>query len=219
MAAHKGLTINMLLFVGYKLRFCAYFAMLYFGIIYLWELKMIINGFRYAEIDFTHLEYFEDQIEYGTFSKGLQRTTDVYHDRDRMPSCPPYPRRMLGHLALDDSTIRNRSWLEIQRQNTDVLLGGKFIPRECIPRYKVAIIIPFRKRDNQLRTLLSHMHPIWKRQDISYQVYVITQIDGALFNRAKLLNIGVSEARKGDFAFHATLRSIIVLKVFNILAK
>ena len=50
------------------------------------------------------------------------------------------------------------------------------------------------------------MIPIFVRQNIRFKIFLINQIDGDLFNRAKLLNIGFKEARKENdfdcFIFH-----------------
>ena len=41
---------------------------------------------------------------------------------------------------------------------------------------KVAIIIPFRKRDEQLDTFVRHYHEIWRRQQIHYRLFVVNQV-------------------------------------------
>ena len=89
---------------------------------------------------------------------------------------------------------------------------GIYKPTDCSPveGQSVAIIIPFRDqlgvRRQQLFTLLHYMIPILIRQNIKYGFYVINQSGNALFNRAKLLNIGfdyVSDLDEFDcFIFH-----------------
>ena len=37
--------------------------------------------------------------------------------------------------------------------------------------------------------------PILIRQNIKFKIFVVSQIDGNLFNRAKLLNIGFNEGK------------------------
>ena len=41
----------------------------------------------------------------------------------------------------------------------------------------------FRDRDRELRILLHHLHPILKRQEITYIIYVIEQAGKTPFNR------------------------------------
>ena len=42
---------------------------------------------------------------------------------------------------------------------------------------------------------LHYTIPILVRQNIKFKIFVISQIDGNLFNRAKLLNIGFHEGQ------------------------
>ncbi|XP_062592866.1 beta-1,4-N-acetylgalactosaminyltransferase bre-4-like, partial [Saccostrea cucullata] len=56
--------------------------------------------------------------------------------------------------------------------------GGRYTPYECISRERVAIIIPFRDREEHLRILLHNLHPILQRQQLDYGIYVIEQISG-----------------------------------------
>lgn len=110
--------------------------------------------------------------------------------------CASRPPKLKGKLN-NISDLSNSSWDDIANLNRKVDLGGKYTPSTCKPRHKVAIIIPLRGRESHLKTLLGHIHPILQRQEIAYKVFVVIQEDGELFNRAKLLNVGVSEAKKG----------------------
>ncbi|KAA0719351.1 Beta-1,4-galactosyltransferase 2 [Triplophysa tibetana] len=84
----------------------------------------------------------------------------------------------------------------VQRENPNVTEGGKYIPPDCRPKQKVAIIIPFRHRDNHLKYWLHYLHPILRRQKIEYGIFIINQLGEETFNRAKLLNVGYTEALK-----------------------
>jgi len=78
--------------------------------------------------------------------------------------------------------------------------GGKWEPKDCVPKAKVAVIIPFRNRERQLKIFLRHMHPVLYRQSLFYQIFVIEQSGDDPFNRAGLFNIGFKEALKtADF--------------------
>jgi len=85
--------------------------------------------------------------------------------------------------------------------------GGRFSPQECVPRQRVAIIIPYRDREHHLKILLYNLHPVLIRQLIHYTIFVVEEIPGVMFNRAKLMNIGFKEALSSDpnldcFIFH-----------------
>ena len=70
---------------------------------------------------------------------------------------------------------------QIKKDNPDVQLGGRYQPKDCQALQKVAIIIPFRKRDEHLKYWLYYLHPILRRQQLDYGVYIVNQVrrDGA----------------------------------------
>ncbi|KAJ7353783.1 hypothetical protein OS493_032368 [Desmophyllum pertusum] len=84
--------------------------------------------------------------------------------------------------------------------------GGSWKPTECKARVKMALIIPYRNRYEQLSIFVRHMHPMLKRQNVDYRILVIEQAGDTVFNRAMLFNIGFKEALKFDqydcFIFH-----------------
>ncbi|XP_078344156.1 beta-1,4-galactosyltransferase 1-like isoform X2 [Oculina patagonica] len=84
--------------------------------------------------------------------------------------------------------------------------GGRWKPTECKARVKMALIIPYRNRYEQLSIFLRHMHPMLKRQNLDYRIFLIEQAGNTTFNRGMLLNIGYKEALKFDqykcFIFH-----------------
>nr|XP_020664627.1 beta-1,4-galactosyltransferase 1 [Pogona vitticeps] len=84
----------------------------------------------------------------------------------------------------------------VEEENPEVRDGGHYTPKDCKALQKVAIIIPFRNRDEHLKYWLYYLHPILQRQQLDYGIYVINQGGEETFNRAKLLNIGFTEALK-----------------------
>lgn len=74
--------------------------------------------------------------------------------------------------------------------------GGWWSPRYCRRNKTVAIVIPFRDRLDHLAVLLRHLHPILRRQQLHYRIFVIQQDKEYTFNRGKLVNVGVREALK-----------------------
>lgn len=60
--------------------------------------------------------------------------------------------------------------------NPNVRHGGFYQPVDCIPRSRIAIIIPHRARELHLRALLWHLHPIFQRQQLYYKIYVVHQV-------------------------------------------
>ena len=64
----------------------------------------------------------------------------------------------------------------VEEQNPKVKVGGRYTPKDCISPHKVAIIIPFRNRQEHLKYWLYYLHPILQRQQLDYGIYVINQV-------------------------------------------
>ncbi|XP_014814697.1 PREDICTED: beta-1,4-galactosyltransferase 1-like [Calidris pugnax] len=108
--------------------------------------------------------------------------------------CPDPSPLLVGALRVEFSQPVNLE--EVARINPEVKTGGRFAPKDCIALQKVAIIIPFRNREEHLKYWLYYLHPVLQRQQLDYGVYVINQDGEEEFNRAKLMNIGFAEALK-----------------------
>uniref|UniRef100_H2ZY98 Beta-1,4-galactosyltransferase n=2 Tax=Latimeria chalumnae TaxID=7897 RepID=H2ZY98_LATCH len=128
----------------------------------------------------------------------VQRSTN-----ETQQLCPYLSPYLQGVQQLSFSSMLTLE--DIQKENPNVLLG-RYQPLECHALQKVAILIPFRNREKHLVYLLKHLHPFLQRQQVHYGIYVINQAGNAIFNRAKLLNIGYIEALKDYnwdcFIFH-----------------
>ncbi len=64
----------------------------------------------------------------------------------------------------------------LERLNPELQPGGKWSPSSCLPRHRVAVVIPYRDRKQHLLVLLAHLHPVLQRQLISYQIFVVEQV-------------------------------------------
>ncbi|XP_067839503.1 beta-1,4-galactosyltransferase 1-like isoform X2 [Heptranchias perlo] len=115
-------------------------------------------------------------------------------DTRPLQPCPETSPHLVGPLRIEFSQSVNLE--EVKKINPFVREGGRFTPAECIALQKVAVIIPFRNRDDHLKYWLYYLHPILQRQQLDYGVYVINQHGEETFNRAKLLNVGFVEALK-----------------------
>ncbi|XP_030648635.1 beta-1,4-galactosyltransferase 1 [Chanos chanos] len=111
-----------------------------------------------------------------------------------LDKCPETSPLLVGPLRVEFSSPVTLDL--VRRENPAIQMGGRFKPKDCIALQKVAIIIPFRNRDEHLKFWLYYLHPILQRQQLDYGVYIINQDGEDTFNRAKLLNIGYMEALK-----------------------
>lgn len=76
--------------------------------------------------------------------------------------------------------------------------GGQWRPTACQPLFNVAIVLPYRNRKTQLTIFMNYIHPFLQAQKLDYRIFVVEQSEGREFNRAKLFNVGYSEAIKSN---------------------
>nr|XP_002130226.1 beta-1,4-galactosyltransferase 2 [Ciona intestinalis] len=122
-----------------------------------------------------------------------------------LPDCPETPPDLQGNIDVSFAhTAPEISKLEAD--NPLVKDGGHYKPPYCKALCKVAIVIPYRDREEHLRYFLEYMHPTLQRQQLDYAIYVVNQAGTGKFNRAKLMNVGYAESIKDHdfqcFAFH-----------------
>lgn len=86
----------------------------------------------------------------------------------------------VGNMNISINAKSNMSLDSLIRYNPQVKPGGKWSPQDCSARFHVALIIPYRYRWNHLKLLLSVLHPMLRRQKMSYQVFVAEQASIAL---------------------------------------
>ncbi|KAG8570961.1 hypothetical protein GDO81_011485 [Engystomops pustulosus] len=109
--------------------------------------------------------------------------------------CPEKLPFMRGPIDINMSEITLE---EIHQQFSDMDIGpgGHWKPTDCTPRWKVAILIPFRNRHEHLPIFFRHLIPMLQRQRLEFSFYVIEQAGTQTFNRAMLFNVGFKEAMK-----------------------
>ncbi|XP_050721121.1 beta-1,4-galactosyltransferase 3-like [Eriocheir sinensis] len=108
----------------------------------------------------------------------------------------------IGRLVVEEMVTVE----EAERRLKGVEEGGFWAPMSCEARWRVAVIVPYRDRAEQLGAFLNHMHPFLQRQQLNYSIYIVEQAGTDLFNRARLLNVGFLKARQEGpwdcYAFH-----------------
>lgn len=117
------------------------------------------------------------------------------------PECPPDLHGPLEVNLTKDTVAAVETHLR-----RFLLPGGWYRPPECNAKDRVAIIIPFRDREEHLPILLKNLHPMLMRQQVNYGIFVVEETMADPFNRASLMNIGFLEASKMHnwdcFIFH-----------------
>ncbi|XP_014712983.1 beta-1,4-galactosyltransferase 1 [Equus asinus] len=129
-----------------------------------------------------------------------------------LPACPEESPLLVGPMMIEFNMAVDLN--RVAEENPEVKLGGRYTPKDCVSPHKVAIIIPFRNRQEHLKYWLYYLHPILQRQQLDYGIYVINQAGEAMFNRAKLLNVGFQEALK-DYDYNCFVFSDVDLIPMN----
>lgn len=76
---------------------------------------------------------------------------------------------------------------ELLKSNYDASLGRQ---GSMNGKKKLAIIVPFRERFEELLQFVPHMNEFLGGQNIPHKIFVINQVDRYRFNRASLINVG-----------------------------
>ncbi|TKS77712.1 Beta-1,4-galactosyltransferase 5 [Collichthys lucidus] len=90
--------------------------------------------------------------------------------------CPERLPYMKGRLEVNMSEI---SLEEVERsllEEESIAPGGYWKPKDCLPRWKVAILVPFRNRHEHLPILLRHLVPVLQKQRLHFAFYFIEQV-------------------------------------------
>uniref|UniRef100_A0A182MW45 Galactosyltransferase N-terminal domain-containing protein n=1 Tax=Anopheles culicifacies TaxID=139723 RepID=A0A182MW45_9DIPT len=121
-------------------------------------------------------------------------SADDLSDKFTINSCPPIPPNLDGPIDVD-LAFESLSAVE-QRLASKLQPGGQYAPPNCTARNRVAIIVPYRDREQHLPIFLKNIHALLMKQQLEYGIYIVEQTAGSSFNRAKLMNIGFVEAMK-----------------------
>ncbi|GMR62896.1 hypothetical protein PMAYCL1PPCAC_33091, partial [Pristionchus mayeri] len=156
-----------------------------------------------ASFNFDYLKS-NDTISEGTNSSLNGSILSSLNDTSFLQNCSETPPGLVGKIRV---WMDGPSYHQLEKlYSTTVEKGGRSHPRDCIARHKVAIIVPYRDRDTQLRIMLHNLHALLTKQQLDYGIYVVEQIANQTFNRAKLMNVGFDQAIKeydwDCFVFH-----------------
>ncbi len=117
-----------------------------------------------------------------------------------LPLCPILPHD-LGLSGSVPVNLTVATWRQLQALHPELDPGGRWKPKTCRARSRVAIVVPYMNRDKNLRIFLQHMHPFLQKQQLEYGIFLAEPFwKGAnrtmQFNRGLLRNIGFKEATK-----------------------
>ena len=162
-------------------------------------------------------EHQENQIIAPPSSEEKEEQDDTYnyHDDEQdyselIPPCQNFEEILeAGSLSTHRNISFTPKYENLQEMNADTSLTDGFdnentstyFPKinengnkiHCHAKSKIAIIIPYRNRINNLKISIPYLIKILKKQNISFKIFIIEQAgqnQTQTFNRGKLLNVG-----------------------------
>jgi hypothetical protein len=126
-----------------------------------------------------------------TFQTFLQSFIDNYivalNKKNQSSYCPPIPPDLQGPIVVQELP-KNFSLLNNSSHHPEVQFGGFYQPKTCLARHKVAIIVPYRARQEILKHFLFHTHTFLQRQQLDYRIYICEQAFNKTFNKGIVMN-------------------------------
>ncbi|XP_069834042.1 beta-1,4-galactosyltransferase 1-like isoform X4 [Dendropsophus ebraccatus] len=181
--------------MGYRKSFVIFLCV---TVIFIFSLKFFFLDKYFEDMDIkAYSIHSANQMKKGAqylFSKLSNDVNNMYmYETQKLPYCD-LPNDLGPYSIKIHDSFDNTSALAFQYAN--FALGGHNKPDNCTALQKIAIVIPFRNREQHLQIWLYNMHPFLQRQQADYGIYVVEQYGNSKFNRAKLMNIGYKEAVK-----------------------
>ncbi|XP_055546485.1 beta-1,4-galactosyltransferase 7 [Wyeomyia smithii] len=95
---------------------------------------------------------------------------------------------MISSLPISSDTCRCEAPVEHDKQHERFQSSFQEVSTSDKP--KLAILVPFRDRFDELLRFAPHISAFLNRQQISFHIFVLNQNDRFRFNRASLINVG-----------------------------
>ena len=98
---------------------------------------------------------------YQTFLHSFINTyiSSLDYQNNSLMFCPPIPPDLQGPITIQELP-QNFSLFQNSSYHPEVQFGGHFHPTKCLARHKIAIIVPYRDREEILKQFLFHTHQI-----------------------------------------------------------
>ena len=120
--------------------------------------------------------------------------TDMLAKAWRVNACPPIPPNLgmilifsflqkTKHFFIKDGPIEvdtnYEPIAEVEKRLASKLQpGGWYYPKECNAKDRVAVIVPYRDREQHMPIFLKNLHPFLMKQQIRYGIFIVEQAEG-----------------------------------------
>ena len=72
--------------------------------------------------------------------------------------------------------MTNTSFKEISTEHPDIKMGGAWRPPDCQSSWRIAIILPIRHREENLRIFIQNIIPFLKRQKADFTLFAVEHV-------------------------------------------
>ncbi|XP_058826269.1 beta-1,4-galactosyltransferase 7 [Topomyia yanbarensis] len=100
---------------------------------------------------------------------------------------------MISSLPISSDTCKCETSSDLDRQHEKLHSSFKESTKSLKP--KLAVLVPFRDRFDELLRFAPHMSTFLTRQQIPFHIFVLNQNDRYRFNRASLINAGFMQVK------------------------
>ncbi|KAH9514656.1 Zinc finger protein containing five transmembrane domains [Bulinus truncatus] len=128
----------------------------------------------------------------------IWKIDDVNHmSSDNISKCPEGPPHLIGDLV---GSFQDITKDDLEKLFPEMEIGGRIRPPDCVPRQRLAVILPYRNRYPHLHITLHNLIPLLRRQQADVRFFVVEQAPPSTFNKGALFNAGFIEVNKlGNF--------------------
>jgi hypothetical protein len=121
---------------------------------------------------------------------GFSRWLNSWWPSARLRRDPLSELRVAGRYA----AVSIANWKLTPRMSSWLLQRRVAQPLTFAPDQRLTLVIPFRDREEHLRQLMPALSATLDEQRIRHRVLIVEQEAGGLFNRGKLINVGIHHA-------------------------
>ena len=116
---------------------------------------------------------FSEDLSLKDFNLSNESVSNANGSQPSLPSCPVIPPNLVGRIPLLTDDI---SFDQLEAEHPELEPGGHYKPPNCKAVQKVAVVIPYRAREEHLRKFLHNIHPFLQKQQAEYVIYVVEQV-------------------------------------------
>jgi hypothetical protein len=91
--------------------------------------------------------------------------------------CPSTPSNLVGRIRIKKPNSKFNAFdnKSFPKYKNYTLNADRWMPINCKARHRVAIIVPYKNRLNNLNYFLTNMHPFLQNQMLEYQIFIVEQ--------------------------------------------